>query len=219
MTADRLYAALLHLYPRPFREEYGDEMLAAFREMRRARRSSPLRFWRFVVADTVTAAGRERLDAMRWLASSVFGLLVTVATAQAVTFAYRYFYHPYFEGRAIPALPYGVALGLVLGAAIAVAQWLLFPPAERRAGRWALASAVTLPLAILFCATAVERAMDGLNPVAAQSRIAALNIFVLGLARQSTWMEFAMQFSAMAASALVVRALMLEPFLRRRHAH
>jgi len=132
--------------------------------------------------------------------------------------AYRYFYHPYFEGTTIPALPYGLALGLVLGVAIAVAQWALFPAAERRAVDWALASAVTLPVAILFCATAVQRAMDGVNPLAAKPQLLALNIFVLGLARPVSWMDLATQFSAMAASALIVRAFMLTPLLRR-HAH
>jgi hypothetical protein len=219
MTADRFYAALLHLYPRPFRDEYGSEMLAAFRDLRRVRGSSPVRFWAFVLADIVSAAARERLEGTRWLATALFGLLVTVATAQTVTFTYRYFYHPYFEGTSIPALPYGVVLGLVLGAAVGIAQWMLFPARERRASRWALVSAVTLPIAILLCGTAVEHAIDGLNPVAAQSHPFALDILVLGLVQPTNWTDVAVQFSAMAASALVVRAFMLEPLLKRRHAH
>jgi hypothetical protein len=219
MTADRLYAALLYLYPRPFRHEYGDEMLAAFRDMRHSRRSTPLRFWRFVVADTLCAAARERLEAMRWLATSVFGLLVTTATANAVTWTYRYFYHPYFEDTAIPALPYAMALGLVLGAAVGVAQCMLFPAPERRASRWALVSGVTLPIAILLCGTAVTHAIHGLNPVVAQAHPLALDVFVLGLVQPNNWTDVAVQFSAMAASALVVRAFMLRPLLERRHAH
>ena len=219
MTADRLYAALLHLYPASFRDEYGDEMLAAFREMHRRRTRTRLSFWMFVLVDTVRTAGAERLDTMRWLAASLFGLLVTVTAAHAVTWTYAYFYHPYFEGTAIPALPYGLALGLVLGIAVAFAQWMLFPAAERRAGRWALASAVALPIAILFCSTAIQRVIDGLNPVASQVRLPALSVLVLGLDQPRTWMDLAMQFSAMAVSALVVRAFMLTPLLKRRHAH
>ena len=61
MTTDRVYAALLRLYPKPFRDEYGPEMLAAFREMRRAGRSTPLLFWTFVVADTVNAAADRQM--------------------------------------------------------------------------------------------------------------------------------------------------------------
>ncbi len=218
MTADRIYAALLRLYPKPFRAEYGGEMLSAFHDMRQARRSSPIRFWAFVLADSVSAAARERLEGVRWLATALFGLFVTVATAQTVTFTYRYFYHPYFEGTMIPALPYGAALGLVLGLAVAAAQRLLFPAAERRTSRWALASAVAIPIAVLFCSTAIERAMDGLNPVAAQAHPLALDILVAGLGRPDSWMDLAAQFSAMAASALVVRAFMLRP-PERRHAH
>src|SRR5262249_40636203 len=122
MTAERIYAALLHFYPRSFREDYGDEMLAAFRDMHRARRVSRSRFWAFAVADTVNAGGRERLDGPRWLATSLFGLLVTTATADGFTWTYHYFYHPYFEGVTIPVLPYGAALGLVLGVSVAVGQ-------------------------------------------------------------------------------------------------
>lgn len=218
MTADRLYAALLRLFPKAFRDEYGGEMLAAFGEMRRARRAPALRFWTFIVADTARAAARERLEGMRWLATALVGLLATVATAHAVTWTYHYFYHPYLEGTVIPALPYGLAMGLVLGAAIAVAQWVLFPPAERRAGRWALASAVTLPIAILFCATAINHAIDGVLPLAALSHPHVLDVLVLGLGRPNSWADVATQFSAMAASALVVRAFMLT--LREgRHAH
>jgi hypothetical protein len=219
MTAGRVYAALLLLYPRPFRDEYGNEMLAAFDAMRRARKAGSLRFWTFVVADTVGAAARERLDGLRWLATALFGLLVTVATAQTVTFTYRYFYHPYFEGTSIPALPYGAALGLVLGLAVAAAQWLLFPHAERGARRWALASAVAVPIAVLFCSTAIERAMDGLKPVAAHAHPLALDILVVGLGRPKTWPDLAVQFSAMAVSALVVRAFTLNLQQERQHAH
>jgi hypothetical protein len=218
MSADRVYAAILRLYPRPFRDEYGDEMAATFRELRDSRRSTPLRFWTFILADAARTAGRERLEGMRWLGTALFGLLVTIAAAQAAMCSYRYFYHPYFEGTAIPPIPYGVALGLVLGVSIAVAQRAMFPSAERRAVDWALASAVALPIAIFFCATAVEHAMNAVNPVAAEPHLFALNIFVLGLARPGNWTDVATQFSAMAASALIVRTFMLMP-LERRHAH
>ena len=216
MNADRFYAALLHLYPRSFREEYGQEMLAAFRELHRRRARTPVSFWMFVVGDTLRTAGAERLNTMRWLASAVFGLLVTTASADAVTWAYRYFYHPYFEGIAVHGLPYGIALGVVLGGSIGIAQWFLFPPAERRASRWGLASAVALPIAILVCGSAVNHALAGVNPVAASSRAFALDVLVFGLAQPKGWTDLAMQFAAMATSALMIRAAMFRPF---RHAH
>jgi hypothetical protein len=218
MTADRIYAALLHLYPRSFREEYGQEMLTAFREMYRRRTRTRLAFWSFVLADTVRTAGAERLDTMRWLATAICGLLVTTATADAVAWTYRYFYHPYFEGVTIRVVPYGIALGLVLGGSVSVAQWLLFPAEERRARNWALASAVALPIAILLCGTAVMRAIAGLNPVAA-NRPFALDVIVLGLAQPTGWVDLMTQFAAMATSALIFRSVMLIRFERPRHAH
>lgn len=215
MTAERIYTALLHLYPSSFREEYGSEMLSAFGELREKRGSSPLRFWSFIVADVFTSAVRLYLDGTRWLATALFGLAATVATAHAATFTYRYFYHPYFEGTALPALPYGVVLGLVLGISVAAAQWVLFPAAERRASRWALASAVALPVTVLFCSTAIEQALDGLNPVIQMHHPFALELLVVGFARPGSWNEIATQFVSMAVSALLIRALMLSP----RHAH
>jgi len=215
---ERVYTALLRLYPSEFRDEYGDEMLAAFRELRRTRPESPLRFWLFVASDVFTSAARLHLEGMRWLATALFGLAATVATAHGVTFFFRYFYHPYFEGTAIPPLPYGAALGLVLGVSVAAAQWLLFPAAERRAGRWALASAVALPVAVLFCGTAIEQALDGLNPVVVVHHPFALDVLVVGFARSGHWNEIATQFVAMAMSALIIRVLMLTRE-DRRHAH
>ena len=212
-AVERAYAALLYLYPSEFRDEYGDEMLATFRELRRTRRrsqESPFRFWLFVASDVFTSAARQHLDGMRWLATALFGLAATVATAHGVTFFYRYFYHPFFEGTAIPPLPYGAALGLVLGVSVAAAQWLLFPAAERHAGRWALASAVALPVTVLFCGTAIEQALDGLNPVIVIHHPFALDVLVVGLTRPGQWNEIATQFAAMAASALIIRALMAE---------
>ena len=206
MSADRLYAALLHLYPKEFREEYGEEMLAAVHELRRAGRLTPVRFWLFIVGDTVTAVARERLEGARWLATAMFGLLATVAAAHAVTFTYRYFYHPYFEGLAIPVLPYGAALGLVLGASVAAAQWMLFPARERRASHWLLVSAVTLPVAILFCSAAIEQALDGLNPVIQIHHPIALDVLAIGL-RPANWNAIATQFVAMVVSALLIRGI------------
>ena len=205
MSAERIYTALLHLYPSEFREEYGDDMLAAFRELRRTRGGSPLRFWMFIAADVFASAARLHLDGIRWLATALFGLAATVATAHAVTSVYRYFYHPYLEGRAIPALPYGAALGLVLGVSVAIAQWILFPAAERRAGRWALASAVALPVTVLFCSSAIEQALDGLNPVIQIHHPLALDLLVIGPI--GNWSAIATQFAAMATSAVVVRML------------
>jgi hypothetical protein len=218
MTADRFYAWLLRLYPRRFREEYGAEMLAAFSEMRRNESRGAVALWSFILSDTLRAAGREHLDGMRWLATATCGLLVTTVAGDASAWAYRYFYHPYLEGIAIRALPYGAALGLVLGASVAIAQRLLFPSSERRARQWMLASSIALPVAVLFCSAAIDRAVTGVLPIA-NAHPGVLDVFVLGLARPMGWFELALQFAAMAASAVVVRALLAAPLPRSRHAH
>ena len=218
MTAERLYGVLLYLYPRRFREEYGADMLAAFATLRKRRAGTPVAFWVFVLCDTIGAAARERLDATRWLATAACGLLVTTMAGDAGAWAYRYFYHPYFEGLAIGVLPYGIALGLVLGSSIAIAQRLLFPSAERRARHWMLASAVALPLAVLFCSTAIDGAATGVLPIA-NAHPAVLDLFVLGLAQPRGWSDLATQFAAMGASAVIVRAVLTRPLMRSRHAH
>ena len=218
MTAERLYAVLLHLYPRRFREEYGADMLAAFSTLKNRRADAPAAFWALVLRDTIGAAGRERLDATRWLATAACGLLVTTIAGDAGGWAYRYFYHPYFEGLTIGVLPYGIALGLVLGSSIAIAQRLLFPSAERRARQWMLASAVALPVAVLFCSTAIDGAATGVLPIA-NAHPAVLDLFVLSLAKPRGWSDLATQFAAMAASAVFVRALLTGPLVRNRHAH
>lgn len=218
MTAERCYQLLLWLYPRRFRTEYGEEMLAAFSVLRRGRSGSRTAFWMFVLIDTICAAGRERLDGLRWLATAACGLLVTTMAGDLIAWAYRYFYHPYFEGVALGVLPYGTALGLVLGASIALAQRLLFPPAERRARHWMLASAIVLPVAVLVCSAAIDRAITGVLPIANVHQ-SVLNMFVLGVARPKGWSDIVTQFAAMAASAVAVRAAVLMPRVRSRHAH
>lgn len=61
-VAERVYAALLRLYPPPFRAEYGDEMLRTFGEWRgREERGvvEDLRFWGIVLMDLVRSLPRE----------------------------------------------------------------------------------------------------------------------------------------------------------------
>jgi hypothetical protein len=228
MTADRMYAALLWLYPESFREEYGREMLAAFQQIRTSTRRSAPAFWAFVAADLARSSLRAWLDCwrqpqqrivLRFMLSSVIGFATTVAAAHVTTVTYRYFYHPYLEGVEIPVLPYGAALGLVLGLSVAVAQWALLPARVRRASGWALASAVALPVAVLFCSAAIDRAIAGFNPLSAERHLPTLDVFVVGLDRLPNWSDIALQFGAMTASALAVRSLLRKPLMERRHAH
>ena len=69
-TAERLFRALLHLYPASFRERFADEMVAFFRERQRESRHrvglvGPMRLWLHLAADVVLSAPRERLRAAR----------------------------------------------------------------------------------------------------------------------------------------------------------
>ena len=228
MTTERVYAALLRLYPKSFRDEYGVEMLAALRQLRGSTTRTPFAFWSFVVADVARSAAVARLDdwrrgprqiPLRLFASSAAGLTATVVAAHGTSWLYGYFYHPYLEGIVIPVLPYGIALGLVLGGTVGLAQWLLLPARVRRASAWALASAVASPIAVLFCSAAIDRALSGLNPVAADPHALAFDLFAVDLGRATTWVDLAVQFAAMSASALLIRALMRKPLMERRHAH
>jgi hypothetical protein len=228
MTAERVYAALLWLYPRSFRDEYGAEMHAAFRQYRRSTQKTSFAFWSFAIADVARSAAIAQIDewrrgprqiALRLAASSAAGLAATAIAAHGTTWLYGYFYHPYLEGTTLPVAPYGIVLGLVLGGTVGVVQWLLLPARVRRASAWALASAVAVPIAVLFCSAAVDRALSGLNPVAAEPPQLTIDLVGVGVSRASTWMDLAVQFAAMAASALAVRAVMRKPLLERRHAH
>jgi hypothetical protein len=207
MTAERVYGVLLRLFPRDFRDEYAAEMRAAFAEMWQQNRRSAAAFWAFVVTDTLRSAARERLETLRWLATAMCGLLVTTATADGAAWAYHYFYHPYLEGFTVRAIPYGLELGVVLGGSVGVAQWLLFPAIERQARRWGLASAVALPITVLFCGAAVRHVLVGMNPVAVQHPF-AFDVVLFGLAASKNWADLVTQFSGMTVSAFVVRALL-----------
>jgi predicted permease len=61
-VSERIYRRLLKLYPRPFRDEYGDEMSLLFRE--RAADGS-LRLWLQVLADLIVHAPREHWSSAR----------------------------------------------------------------------------------------------------------------------------------------------------------
>ena len=57
----RVYWALLKLYPREFREKYGEEMTRVFQE-NLASEGSSCRFWVGVIHDVVSSAPRERFS-------------------------------------------------------------------------------------------------------------------------------------------------------------
>jgi hypothetical protein len=228
MTPERFYAALLMLYPKPFRDEYGASMQDAFRELRESNRLPPLALWRFVVSDSLRSAVHQQLDAcrsgsrqfaLRWLASCAIGLIVTVFVANTVAWTLSYFYHPYLEGLTIPPWGYGTCLGFVLGGTIGLGQWMLLPTHAARVRAWALASGIALPIVMLTCAAVAERTLVGVNPVAADPSFDLLQVLMPGLRQPKDWTAFAIQFIAMALSGLLVGAVAMRSQTEGRHAY
>ena len=59
---ERVYRTLLSLYPREFRDEYGTQMQALFKERRSS--ENPIVLWLHVLADVGITALRERMDTL-----------------------------------------------------------------------------------------------------------------------------------------------------------
>ena len=69
-VSERVYAALMHLYPEDFRQQYGDEMLDHFRdrwhdESSRDVAIGGLRLWSRTLVDIGTTAVHEHIAARR----------------------------------------------------------------------------------------------------------------------------------------------------------
>jgi hypothetical protein len=60
MTPERFYKILLKLYPREFRDRYGEEMTRVFQESLNSQ-SSSFGFWVRTFWDVISSAGRERI--------------------------------------------------------------------------------------------------------------------------------------------------------------
>ena len=58
----RAYRRLLRLYPREFREEYGDEMASVYRH--RAADEGAIRLWLALLVDVVRTAPREHVSVL-----------------------------------------------------------------------------------------------------------------------------------------------------------
>ena len=146
MTPERLYAALLWLYPSAFRHEFGDALLDAFRELHRRGERRHVRFWFAVLSDLARSACREWIDscrstrgqfALRWVFACASGAIATGAVGSALSWSFTYFYHPYLEGLTFPAWSYGALLGVGLG----VTQSAVLRARLRLGIAWVLASA------------------------------------------------------------------------------
>lgn len=74
---ERVFRALLHLYPASFRERFGDEMLEFYRERRDEQRQRhggriPLRLWAHLTRDLLIAAPLQHVHALRHASAREF---------------------------------------------------------------------------------------------------------------------------------------------------
>ena len=162
MTPERLYSALLRLYPGEFRKEFGDALLDAFRELHQRAGHRRVRFWFALFTDLAHSICREWFDnwrsakgqfALRWVLACASGAVVTGAVGSALSWTFTYLYHPYLEGLTFPAWGYGALLGFGLG----TGQLVALRARLRLSVSWVLASAacaaVGLEVAVLLAKT------------------------------------------------------------------
>src|SRR5438093_12919784 len=97
MTPERLYSALLSIYPTSFRQRFGAEMMEAFRDLRRTTRLTPFQFWLFILIDSGHAAWRQHVDswsvgprrlALKWIASCVLGAIACETAGSALPWSF-----------------------------------------------------------------------------------------------------------------------------------
>jgi len=157
MTADRFYSLLLRVYPTTFRLEYGAVMLDAFRQLRAAYSGSPVAFWLFVVSDVGRSACSAHFDECRteprrfsleWTVACTCGAVVIALSANLLTAAFTYLYHPYLEGLTFLPWTYGALLGVGLGSTQTAVLHRRFRPGILWVVGTALATAIGFEAAI-----------------------------------------------------------------------
>ena len=173
MTAERVYAALLRLYPRGFREEFGRDMLADFAVLHRANGHRPFAFWRLVLADVVRSAIQEHIDTLRagnrafvlrWLFVCAMGIVVTGLVVTLFATGYRYFYHPFLEGMRPRDFSGGV--GACVGVGLGITQSLILRFKGRVAIAWIAVSTLACA-AGLYAMGAMDMRRQPVSPAIA----------------------------------------------------
>jgi hypothetical protein len=81
MTSERFYKVLLNLYPRDFRDQYGEEMTRVFQE-NLASEGSSFKLWIRTFADVFSSATREHVQGGRMLqrVAAISGVLMAAMT-------------------------------------------------------------------------------------------------------------------------------------------
>lgn len=267
-----MYAALLALYPRAFRDMYGEAVLDTFREWRRSSGLPAVSFWLVALADLAQSVGREQIDACRcglrrfvlgWLAVCAFGIIGTGLIASLVTWGFAYLYHPYLEGLQLAPWSYGaflgaglgiaqsvalrhrlpvglswiavttasavfgfhlaamaaaaigpVGCGIAMGAVVGACQWMMAGTSQRvyRRGWAVVGTALSLPVAVVLCDTVIQRALGGMNPLAANLHAtatpagdgSAIAVLIRVLQQPRGWTDVAFELLMMSLSGLTI---------------
>jgi hypothetical protein len=229
MTGERVYTALLSLYPEPFRREYGDAMTEAFGDLSRAHSRRRLRLWLFLLGDLCRSVGRARLDACRpgarrfvlqWVGACALGILATAVAANALAWCFGYLYHPYLDGSSFGidvAVASGGAVGpigrgVVLGICVGTGQWLALRARAQHAGWWILASAVAVPAGVLSFSAAMHRTFAAMHPLAPEilaraDRPEILNALVRGMSGPTSWPQLFVECAVIATAGLAIGVL------------
>jgi hypothetical protein len=141
------YRALLHLYPREFRREFGDDMVALLREQRAD--EGAVRVLGRAVLDLLVTVPTTHMEARMSRASTP--ILVVVLVALGVVFA-------------VAGGPFGL-VAAVAAFAVAAVTWRRSQPIAARAGdgRWwkFLAGRVGLLVALVVVTTITGELPDG----------------------------------------------------------
>src|SRR5579864_9331613 len=132
MTREQIYGVLLHLYPRRFRREFGNELRQTFAQVSAAHRGSALGFWLSIVLDLLRSSAREHFDVwtngqgrlgLRWLVACLVGTttsgVVIINFMIAVEFLFPTTFGPdhvaHNISRNLPIGVYGTIIAAVIG--------------------------------------------------------------------------------------------------------
>jgi hypothetical protein len=75
-AAERFYRVLLRAYPAEFRAEFSAEMTRAFRDLRRERNGTGVRFWLAIFSDVLKSAPELRVQSLGESSGAHFAILI-----------------------------------------------------------------------------------------------------------------------------------------------
>jgi hypothetical protein len=223
-----VYAALLTLYPEPFRREYGGAMIEAFRDLSRAHSRGRLSLWRFVLGDVCRSVGRAHLDACRsgvrrlvlqWLGACTIGIVTTAVVADALAWCFSYLYHPTWTARrsdwtsSVPAARSDHSIAASCSDSVwRQANGSRCGPACGWPGGGFSRLRSRIPAGVLSCSSAMHRTFAAMHPLAQDvlartDRPEILSALVQRMAGSARWPETLIECVVMATSGLAIGVL------------